>query len=524
MNDPQAIGDLVFHIDFGTARRRDGSVIRFTPTEARLLAHMVRHADRVLTRDQLLDAISEPGSDHVDRNVDFVVSRLRRKLGDDATDPRFIATRYGEGYVWLAPPRDGDLAAAGAHLVIGPVRSPADPPELSGLTHDLAGQLLLGARAHLPGDRSVVLVPDFERGHLTGADEPELAMELTVFDGADGPELVLAARSARTGHLLDVTRQIIPTDPHARAAFARDLAVSVLGRLWRARAMLEAAASPLPVAMHDAAEVPRGTQASWAANDDRLHRLRAEHPDDEGLKLMQAAHIHSKYVMLGHDLFFRGVDDRARDEDEIERLVLDSLPFAQPRPDQAALAAKLLHFLDRGYLDLATGMAEDALRTSTAVGSTLAIVGQMRAFRGETQGALHCLRQAAQLSERNSEFHIYVLVMVCQAAIAGGDRDALSEARDELYALRPAARFFFEPMFTDPDRPSLRARGAVMLLSRARSRALLRFLGYVSVRLFAVPEHRENAVRTPLRLLMRRFGPGVVPGELADLVPGLIAS
>jgi DNA-binding response OmpR family regulator len=54
------------------------------------------------SRQALLDVVSGPGSDASDRSVDYLVSRLRRKLGDSARRPRYIATHYGEGYIWIA--------------------------------------------------------------------------------------------------------------------------------------------------------------------------------------------------------------------------------------------------------------------------------------------------------------------------------------------------------------------------------------------------------------------------------------
>ena len=69
-----------------------GKRISFTRSEKRALAVLVRHPNRILTRDQILDAVTGSGSDNGDRNIDFLVNRLRRKLSDNAREPRFIAT------------------------------------------------------------------------------------------------------------------------------------------------------------------------------------------------------------------------------------------------------------------------------------------------------------------------------------------------------------------------------------------------------------------------------------------------
>src|SRR5690606_29438734 len=113
-------------------------------------------------------------------------------------------------------------------------------------------------------------------------------------------------------------------------------------------------------------------------------------PDDAAVKIMYATHIHSKYVSFGHVLFQNGIDDRLRDEDDIEKLVLAALPHVQTQPEYAIMAAKLLHFLGRGYEGLARDLAEEAHGSSVAAAGSLAIIGQLRAFAGETDAALRC--------------------------------------------------------------------------------------------------------------------------------------
>ncbi|MFM2045755.1 MAG: TorCAD operon transcriptional regulatory protein TorR [Pseudomonadota bacterium] len=84
------------------ARRRvinpDGQEIRVTRGEFELLALLVRSGGRVVTRDQLIDAVSGTDRNPSDRTVDVLVSRLRRKMGDDGNSPRMIMTEKGLGY------------------------------------------------------------------------------------------------------------------------------------------------------------------------------------------------------------------------------------------------------------------------------------------------------------------------------------------------------------------------------------------------------------------------------------------
>jgi DNA-binding response OmpR family regulator len=77
----------------------DGRGVSLTRIELRLLEALFEARGRVLTRDQLLDAIHGRGDAFVlDRTVDAHVRRLRAKLGDDAVEPRFVATVRGVGY------------------------------------------------------------------------------------------------------------------------------------------------------------------------------------------------------------------------------------------------------------------------------------------------------------------------------------------------------------------------------------------------------------------------------------------
>jgi DNA-binding response OmpR family regulator len=77
----------------------DGTPVPLSALELRLLAALLEADGRVLTRDQLLDAIHGVGEgDITDRAIDQYVKRLREKLGDDPAAPRFVATVRGAGY------------------------------------------------------------------------------------------------------------------------------------------------------------------------------------------------------------------------------------------------------------------------------------------------------------------------------------------------------------------------------------------------------------------------------------------
>jgi DNA-binding response OmpR family regulator len=86
------------------AVRVAGRAVALSVLELRLLAALLAADGRILSRDQLLDAIHGVGeADVTDRAIDVYVKRLREKLGDDPAVPRFVATVRGAGYRAVGP-------------------------------------------------------------------------------------------------------------------------------------------------------------------------------------------------------------------------------------------------------------------------------------------------------------------------------------------------------------------------------------------------------------------------------------
>ncbi len=86
---------------------RAGAPVTLTRVEFRLLEVLIEADGRVLTRDQLLDAVyGRDAADVMDRTIDVHLGRLRGKLGDTAETPRYVATVRGVGYrtAPIAPP------------------------------------------------------------------------------------------------------------------------------------------------------------------------------------------------------------------------------------------------------------------------------------------------------------------------------------------------------------------------------------------------------------------------------------
>jgi DNA-binding response OmpR family regulator len=96
--EPLQHGDLVVDRERYEVRIA-GRVVTLTAVEFRLLVALLEADGRVLSRDQLLDAVyGQDEAEILDRTVDVHIGRLRDKLGDDAERPRYVATVRGAGY------------------------------------------------------------------------------------------------------------------------------------------------------------------------------------------------------------------------------------------------------------------------------------------------------------------------------------------------------------------------------------------------------------------------------------------
>jgi len=91
-------GELRLCPDNRTAVLGDRPLV-LTPVEFDLLVSLARARGRVRTRDRLLEEIRDRHYEVFDRSIDVHISALRKKLGDDPKQPRFIRTLRGAGYM-----------------------------------------------------------------------------------------------------------------------------------------------------------------------------------------------------------------------------------------------------------------------------------------------------------------------------------------------------------------------------------------------------------------------------------------
>ena len=105
--DDKASAEIVvgpLRLNPGTRRAVVGDKpLDLTALEFDLLACLARSRGRVKSREELVEAVAERNYDVYDRSVDVHVWSLRKKLGDDPKQPRFIRTFRSVGYMLINP-------------------------------------------------------------------------------------------------------------------------------------------------------------------------------------------------------------------------------------------------------------------------------------------------------------------------------------------------------------------------------------------------------------------------------------
>lgn len=90
-------GDLV--IDLVNHRIiKQGNEVKLTPNEYKILVCLVKHPNRVYTRDELITLAFSEDFEGFDRTIDSHIKNLRSKIEDDSKNPVYVKTIYGVGY------------------------------------------------------------------------------------------------------------------------------------------------------------------------------------------------------------------------------------------------------------------------------------------------------------------------------------------------------------------------------------------------------------------------------------------
>jgi len=96
-----AFNGWIAHFDRYVLEHEDGSETAFSHAEGEVLRLFLDAPKRLISRQQMQEALGSAAGESFDRAMDVRVSRLRTKLREDPKNPRLIKTIYGAGYIFL---------------------------------------------------------------------------------------------------------------------------------------------------------------------------------------------------------------------------------------------------------------------------------------------------------------------------------------------------------------------------------------------------------------------------------------
>ena len=515
-----AFGDLILD-ETCLFARRGGKTIQFTRNERALLLAFSRNPHRLMSRSRLIEAIASSDTDASDRNIDFLVNRLRTKLGDSAKAPRYIATQYGEGYVWIAEPSVAPVASPSqavpvdGYMAIVPTLT--DDHRFSVQVSSLLSQVREGIAAGVSPGKTIVVVDDWR--HVI----------------PDGLRYLLHVSFRSDGHRLDGTATLreMPSRKIARACrfdlgapdatslaseagrVSRDVIETLRAALANASAGLGTPADqPLEIRLHKASTLLSSSNPAWLKRGEELSAARVANPADPDIALQWGLHLFARLVATNP---FTGLGHEERDaiESEIEVTALDCLPLIEGNPLLMLAAAKLLYFVNRGHLELAEDLAERAFARTADFAAALPVIGQLRQARGNFHEAVIMFDRGIEMAAADPAFLLHFQVLKSIALLASGDRAALEAAMTFDYdgGVGPVEiGVMIAMMLTAADQP-LPSAVAEALMSAGPAGVYngLEYAYFTSARHLTVQSARANVMRGLVAHASRLHGAAAIP-------------
>lgn len=505
---------------------RNGETIQFTRNERALLLALTRNPNRLMRRGRLLDEIASE-SDVSDRNIDFLVNRLRAKLGDSAKSPKYIATQYGEGYVWIAA--SSPATPIDALLVIGSDFGPQGHP-FSQQASSLVDQLRDMISAGVGVGHDVVVAESWQ----PAADKLRYLLQMSFLAGSEQLDCAATLREMPSRRIVKAFRLNLQMADHASfAAEANRVANDVIAAL--SQALIDASTGlgtpmdePLELRLHKAASLLSASNRWWLANGEQLGRNRAQDPLNADIALQWCLHLFARLV---HTSPFGEIslEERYRIESEIDATVLECLPAVEANPLLMLAAAKLLYFINRGHLELAEDIAERAFARTADFAAALPIMGQLRYARGRFDEAIRFFDRGIEMSEPGSDLHLHMRVLKAISVLASGDRSSLDMAVAD--AAREAPRCPLDIgltigwMIAAPGQQLPAASAdALTAIGPAGAGNAVEYLYFTSARHLVSEQARANVMRGLIAHVTRLHGEKAVPAFILRSIGSIAAA
>lgn len=524
MSEQLFFGDLTFEADFVFALTSSGDSIKFSKHERALLNYFISRPEKLLTRDMLLDCIQHVASDTLDRNIDYLVSRLRRKLGDSAKNPRYIATQYGEGYLWIAGERHAAVDHPGAiYLSVGPVYGLSQASAVAAYTTTFVDDLLQALKISLGSQGLIEILPQDVKKQQAH-HQANYALELSFITSIGKVTCNVVIVNRQTGQVFGSFRHKLDnavTDNPNSMVFT-DLATRIKNSIWQAQIFRAdeqptISTDPLSVGMHKAAQLFEPGKENLPLVERKLRQHLAASPNDARSAILLATNINSQ-------LYAGDFDNLEEKNKEIERLVFDNLDSLQN--DALYLSSMAERLFDLGHCELGETLAERALDLGPSFAACYMVVGRIHVLNGNIYEGLGYYEHSLEMSEPNSVFYQLLQTMKSIAYKALGEYEQVRELAAYLieYEPNPLNKMVKHALLLAGDKQGLplHVRAMLRMIPAKSATHYLKILYYIAARNLKYQHHRENILRGMVEHMVRLHGKSVVPEWIRQSTPSLL--
>mgnify|MGYP000161390548 CR=1 FL=1 len=528
-------GDLQFEANLIYALTAHQTKIKFSKHERALLHCFIRRPGELLRRNVLLDAVQSENLETFDRNIDYLLSRLRRKLGDSPKAPRYIATQYGEGYIWVAKEAHQAPAKAQAlYLSVGPFYG------LSQQHKDHAGaqgfiQAFVPALESVFGDHRPIAIAPEDNQQATADDilwhyDANFALEASFLPDSESLICVLVALNRKTGQVFGTFRFDFSQETQTQSldqAMAQ-LAKNIRGEIWdtqifRAGDAPSLSDAPLAVSIYEATLLFEPNIEHFDRVEQKIRGKLLKNPDNHRAAILLAVSLRNR-TYAGQ---VQGIESR---ELEIENLILEHLGGIQHDALYLSAAAEML--FEQGHGELAQNLAERALDIGSSLAACSMVVGRLKILQGQFDEGIAYYDHSLQMSEPDTPFYKMLQTRKCIAYKAAGKQEKVREITAYLVkqAHEPGKliadtlkkiglQIYF--LADDPEAFGIKNRALSALIPQKRAHHAFLIMHYVTSRFFTDVAHRENLLRGLTHLFYQRHGDTVIPEEVRQSVPRL---
>jgi len=518
LRDQHAYHGLIFSSDFSTAVDNFGTNLRFSRLERLLLRYLSSKPNCIVTRELLLNVLRGVGSDSYDRNIDYLLSRLRRKLGDSARDPQFIRTLYGEGYMWIAK-RDQSLAekpGSDLYIAINPIIGfPRNDRELQA-ANIIATDLSLQLQRSFDHRKPIEIV----NGEACSASSQYLiTLSFNQLNHTLNYALVVSHR--RSGYIL--LSRFICTEHCSNdgdlASLSHEIKENIVSyRLLRREEQHTINASPINTGMYDEASLFNNTTDNLSEVEDALRLQLSKDPNDAACAVTLAVNLRSQLHSIDKEF------DVATFK-EIKDLIYRSLNQIQDNCLYLAAAADELFNLGHG--ELANTLLNRALEIGPAYAACYLVAAKIAAYSGNLESSIKIYNSCIELCEVDTLFYRQALSLKAYTYYVAGQYSDVREIAPYILSNEPnpIRRAVIYVSFIEADIAYFKNEAMTIFKQSSPEmvRSILTKLYYILAAPYTHQTHRLNLMRGAINFFVELHGIQCIPTCVKESIPSMFA-